>query len=114
MFFAPGTPASAAAVSGGSGGLPAAVAEPAATLGHPSCSAGAAAVEVAASAPAAAVEPEASSRPGTAAAGPDVGPDAHPAKRGYRRVVQRVDVLAAVARANPSTPPPAGTAATWG
>ena len=99
-FFAPGTAASAAAEPGGSGGPPADVAELAATLGR---SDGAAGVEVAAAAPTAGVDTEASSRPGTVAAGPDVEPDAQP----------RVDVPAAVARATPSTPPPAGTATTW-
>ena len=71
------------------------------------------AVEVAVAAPAGGVDTEASSRPGTAAAGPAVEPDAPPARRGHRRIVQRVDVPADIARANPSTPPPAGPAATW-
>ena len=53
-FFAPGTPASAAAAPGGSGGLPAAdVDELAATLGRPSRPAGVVTVDVAAAAPAA-------------------------------------------------------------
>ena len=113
-FFAPGTPASAAASPGGSGGLPADVAELAKTLGRPGRAAGVEAVEVAAAAPPAGVETEASSRPGTAAGGrPDVEPDAQPARRGHRRVGRRADVPADVARANPSTPPPAGPAATW-
>ena len=48
-------------------------------------------------------ETEASSRPGTAAAGPDVEPDAQPARRGHSAVGRRVDVPAdVVARANPS------------
>ena len=72
------------------------------------------AVELAAAAPAAVVETEGSSRPGTiAAAGPAVELDTQPARRGYRRVVQRVDVPTDVDCANPFTPPPAGTAATW-
>ena len=58
-------------------------------------------------------ETEASSRPGLAAAGPDVEPDAQPARRGHRHVGRRVDGPADVARANPSTPPPDGTATTW-
>ena len=108
-FFAPGTAAAAAAAPGGSGDSPADVAEFAATLGR---SDGAAGIEVTAAAPTAGVETEASSRPGTVAAGPDVEPDAQPARRGHRRVGRRVDVPAAVARATPSTPPPAGTATT--
>ena len=109
-FFAPGTPASAAASPGGSGGLPADGAELAMTLGRPGRAAG---VEVAAAAPPAGVETEASSRPGTAGVGrPDVELDAQPARRGHRRVGRR-DVPADVARANPSTPPPAGPAAAW-
>ena len=129
-FFAPGTPASAAAAPGGSGGPPADVDELAATLGRPSRDAGGVAVGVAAAAPAAGLETEASSRPGTAArsarlvggrwrdahpTGPkatraslDVEPDAQPATRGQRRVGRRVDVLVDVDRANPFTPPPAG------
>ena len=109
-LFAPGTAASAAAASGRSGGLPADVDELAAPIVRAARAAGVEAVEVAAAAPATSVETEASSRPGTAA-GPDVELDAQPARRGHRRVRQRVDVPAAVARANPSTPPPAGTAA---
>ncbi len=113
-FFAPGTPASAAAAPGRSGGLPADVDELVAPLGCSDRAAGVEAVEVAAAAPAAGVETEASSRPETvAAAGPDVEPDAQPARRGHRRVGRRIDVRADVARANPSTPPPDGTAATW-
>ena len=112
-FFAPGTPASAAAAPGGSGGPPADVDELAATLGRPSRAAG---VEVVAAAtPAAGVEPEALSRPGTAAAGPVVEPDAQPARlarRGHRRT-RRVDVLADVARANPFTPPAGGPLSAW-
>ena len=107
-FFAPGTAASAAAAPGGSGGPPADVDALAATLGRPCRTA----VEVAAAAPAGGGETEASSRPGTAAAGPDVEPTAQPpARRGHRRVRRRVDVPADIARANPSTPPP-GTVAT--
>ena len=102
-FFAPGTPPSAAAGPGGSGGLPAAVDEIVAPLGHPSRAAGDVAVEVAAAAPAASVEAEASSQPATDA-GPDVEPDAQP---------RRVDIPADVARANPSTPPPGGPFSGW-
>ena len=80
--FAPGTPASAAAATGGSGGPPADVDELAATLGRPSRAAGVVAVEVAAATPAAVVEPEALSRPGTAAAGPVVEPDAQTGQAG--------------------------------
>ena len=109
--FAPGTPASAAAATGGSGGPPADVDELAATLGRPSL--GVEVVEVAAATPAAGVEPEALSRPGTAAAGPVVEPDAQPARRGRRRVTRRVDVLAAAARANPFTPPAGGPLSAW-
>ena len=116
MFFAPGPAASAAAGVGEPGGLPADVDELIATLGRPDRAGGGVAVEVAAAAPAAGGEMDASSRPGTAAAGPDVEvePAAQPATRGHRRVGRRVDVLADVARANPSTPPPAGPAVTWG
>ena len=71
------------------------------------------AVELAAVAPAGGGEPEASSRAGTAAAGPDAEPDAQPARRSHRRVTRLVDIPADVTRANPVTPPPAGTAATW-
>ena len=80
--FAPGTPASAAAAPGGSGGPPADVDELAATLGRPSRDAVVEVVEVAAATPAAGVETEALSRPGTAAPGPGVEPDAQPARRG--------------------------------
>ena len=52
----------------------------------------------------------ASSRSGTAAAGPDVEPDAQPARRGHRAVDRGSTVPADVARANPFTPPPAGPA----
>ena len=52
------------------------------------------------------VKAEASSRPRTVGAGPDVEPDAQPAKRGHRRIARRVDVPAAADRTNPSTPPP--------
>ena len=112
-FFAPGTPASAAAATGGSGGPPAGVDELAATLGSPSRDAGVEVVEVAAATPAAGVEPEALSRPGTAAAGPVVEPDAQPARRGHRRVTRRVYVLADAARANPFTPPAGGPLSAW-
>ena len=95
-----------------SGGLPADVDELAAPRGRLRRAAGVVADELAAAAHAAGVDTEASSRPGTAA-GPDVGPAAQPARPGHGRVVQRVDAPADVARANPSTPPPAGTAATW-
>ena len=112
-FFALGTPASAAAAPAGSGGLPAAAAgELAALLDRPGRAGGGVAVELAAAAPAAGVDTEASNRPGTAARR-DVEPDAQPAGRGHRRARRRVDVPADVARANPFTPPPAGTAATW-
>ena len=110
-FFAPGTPASVEAATGGSGTLPGDVDELAATLGRLSCAAGAAAVELAAAAPAAGLKTEAS-RPGTAAASRGVEPDAQLARRGHRRVVQPVDILADIAPANPSTPP-SGPAATW-
>ena len=128
-FFAPGTPASAAAAPGGSGGQAADVDELAAT-GRPRRDAGGVAVGVASAAPAAGLETEASSRPGTAArsarvvggrwrdahptglkatrASPDVEPDAQPPTRGQRRVGRRVDILADVDRANPFTPPPGG------
>ena len=109
-LFASGTPASAEAAPDESGGLPAAVDELAAPLGHPSRNAGVVAVEVAAAAPADGVETEVSSRPGTAA-GPDE-PDAQPARWGHGCVGRRVDVLADVACPNPSTPPPDGMAAT--
>ena len=109
-FFAPGTSASATPAPGGSGGLPADVDELAAPFGRPTRAAGDVAVEVAAAA--AGVETEASSRPGTAA-GADVEPDAQPARRVHRPVTRRVDIPADVARANPSSPPPAGTATTW-
>ena len=66
-------------------------------------------VKIASAAPAAGLETE--SRPGTAA-GPDVEPDAQPARRGHSRVVQWVDVPADVARA-PFTPPTDGMVATW-
>ena len=49
-FFAPGTPASAAAAPGGSGGLPADIDELAATLDRPSHAAGGITVAVAAAA----------------------------------------------------------------
>ena len=101
--FAPGTPASAAAAPGGSGGPPADVDEFAATLGRPSRDASVEVVEVAAATPAA----------GTAAPGPGVEPDAQPARRGHRRVTGRVDVLADVARANPFTPPAGGRLSAW-
>ena len=91
-FFAPGTPASAGPAPGGPGGPPAAVDELAAPLGRPGCAGGVAADELAAVAPAASLGTEASSRPGTAAAGPDVEPDAQPARRGHSAVGRRVDV----------------------
>ena len=112
-FFAPGTPASAAAAPGRSGGLSADVDELAAPIVRAARAAGVEVVEVAAAAPATSVETEASSRPGTVAAGPAGESDAQPARRGHSRVGQRVDVPAAVARANPSTSPPAGPAAPW-
>ena len=108
-FFAPGTPAPAAADPDGSGGPPADVDELAAPIVRPGRAAGVEAVEVAAASPAAGVETETS---GTVAACPAVEPDAQPARRGHRRAGRRVDVPADVVRANPSTPPPDGTAAT--
>ena len=107
-LFAAGT---AAAVPGGSGGPPADVDELAASLVRPGRAVGDMAVELAAAAPAASVETEASSRPETVAAGSAVEPGAHPARRGHRHVGRRVDVPTDVARANPSTSPPAGPAA---
>ena len=92
-FFALGTPASAAATPGGSGGPPADIDELAATLGRPRRDAGGGAVGVASTAPAAGLETEASSRPGTAAS-LDV-------------------VLADAARANPFTPPAVGPLSAW-
>ena len=64
--------------------------ELAAPLGRPSSNVGVGAGEVAAASPAAG-ETEASSRPGTAAAESDVEPDAQPARRGDRCIVQGVD-----------------------
>ena len=84
----------------------------AATLGCPGPD-GAVTVEAASAARAAGVEEEASSRPGAADAGLDLEPDAQPAQAGHRRVGRRVDVPAAAARANLSTPPPGGPAAPW-
>ena len=97
---------------GRSGGLPADVEELVALLGRPSCAAGDVAVEVVVAAPAGGVDTEASNRPGTAATGRGVEPDAQPARRAHRRVGRRVNVPADVTRVNPSTPPPDGTAAT--
>ena len=111
MFFAPGTPASAAAAPSGSGGPPADVDALATTLGRPCRGPGALSVKVAGTAPAGG-ETEASSRPGTVA-GPDIEPDAQPARWGHRRVKRRVDVPADAARANPFTPPSAGPVAPW-
>ena len=85
-LFAPGTPASATAAAGESGDVD----EFAAPFGRSGRAAGDAAV-----------------------AGGGGEPDAQPARRGHRRVVQPVDGPADVARANPFTPPPAGPAATW-
>ena len=82
-----------------------------ATLGRPGPDVGAVTVEAAAAARAAGVEEEASSRRGTADAGLDLEPDAQLVQAGHRRVGRRVDVPAAAARANPSTPPPGGPAA---
>ena len=101
--------------AGAGGGLrlnPRRVRRPTAPLGRPGCAAGVAAVELAAATPAAGLGTEASSRPGTAAARPDVEPDAQPAKRGRRRVGRQVDIQADVARANPFRPPPPGPVAT--
>ncbi len=111
-FFVPGTAAAAAAAPGRSGGPPADGDELAAPIVRSGRAAGVEAVEVAAAVPAAGVETEASSRPGTVAAGPAAELDAQPARRGLRRVGRRVDVSVDVARATPSTPPPAGPAAT--
>ena len=86
--------------------------ELAAPLGRPGGAAGVAAVELASFPPAAGLGTEASSRPGTAAAGPDVEPDAQPARRGHSAVGRRVAVAADVAHANPFTPPPPGLVAT--
>ena len=77
--------------------------ELAAPFGSPNRAAGDVASELAAVATGAGVETEVSSRPGTIAAGPAVELDAQPARRGYRRVVQRVDVQADVASANRPT-----------
>ena len=112
-FFAPGRPASAATAPGGSGGPAADVAVP---PGCPSCAAGVAAVKIAAAAAAAAtgdVETEASSRPGTAAAGPDAEPDAQPARKSHRRVDRHGEVLFGVDRGRSSTPASGGLVAGW-
>ena len=76
-LFAPGTRAAAAVAPAGSGGLPADIGAPAATLHHPGRAAGDVAAELAAAGPAAGVEAVASSRPGTGApvTGPDVESD---------------------------------------
>ena len=105
-FFAPGTPASAAAAPSGSGGLPADV-ELAAPLGRLGRAAAGVAAELAAPGPPAGVEAEASSRPGTGAAvtGPDVEPDVVPTAGAG------VQVLAAAARSRAFTPSPAGLVA---
>ena len=103
-FFAPGTPASAAAAPGGSGGLPADVAELAAPLGRPSCAVGAVAVDLAAAAPAAGVGTEASSRSGTAVTGPDVELDVRWTAEASARIWGRGEVLAAGERARAFTP----------
>ena len=106
-FFAPETPASAAAAPGGSGGPPADVDELAAPLGRPSRAAGVVTAELAAPGPPAGVEAEVSSRPGTCAAvtGPDVEPDVVPTAGAG------VQVLAAAARSRAFTPSPAGLVA---
>ena len=93
-FFASGTAASAAAAPGGSGGLPADIAELVAPLGRLGRAAGVVAAELAAPGPPAGVEAEASSRPGIGAAvtGPDVEPDVVPTAGAG------VQVLAAAAR----------------
>ena len=111
-LFAPGTPASVAGPTG-SGGPPADVDELVTTRGRRGRAVGVMAVEVAAAWPVVGVGSEASSGRGTAVAGRGLEPGAHPARRGHRRVGQRVDVPADVARANPSTPPPDGPAAPW-
>ena len=122
-FFAPGTPASAAAAPGGSGGQAADVDELAATLSRPRRAAGGVAVGVASAAPAAGLETEAARSARVVGgrwrdahptglkatrASPDVEPDAQPATRGQRRVGRQVDILADVDRANPFTPPSGG------
>ena len=89
-----------------SGGLPADIGAPAATLHHPGRAAGVVAAEVAAAEPAAGGEAEASSRPGT---GPAVtGPDLEPAVVPTAGSV--VQVLAAADRSGAFTasPPAAG------
>ena len=106
LFASPETPASTAAATGGSGGPPADVDELVATPGRPGRDVGAVVVELAAAAPAAGVETEASSRPGTAAAGPDVEPDIVPTAG------SGVQGLAAADRPRAFTmSPPAGLAA---
>ena len=106
-FFASGTPASAAAAPGGSGGPPADVDELAAPLERLGRAAGVVAAELAAPGPPAGVKAEASSRPGTGAAvtGPDVEPDVVPTAGAG------VQVLAAAARSRAFTPSPAGLVA---
>ena len=93
-FFAPGTAATA-------------------TLGRPGRAAAGVAVELAAAETADIVETETSTRPGTAAGGPDIEADAQPAERGRRRIGRQVDIQVDVARANPFTPPPDGPAGHW-
>ena len=108
-LFAPGTRAGAAAAPAGSGGLPADIDAPAATLHRPGRAVGVVAAEVGAPGPAAGVEAEASSRPGTGAAvtGPDLEPDIVPSTGSV------VQVLAAADRSRTFTasPPAAGLVA---
>ena len=112
-FFAPGTvgrqTSGPARRRRGRGGR---VDELAATLGRPGRAAAGVTVELAAAAPADVVETKASSRSGTAAAGP-VEPAAQPARRGHMRVGRRVNVPGDVGRPNPPSPQSDGTAATW-
>ena len=131
--LAPGTPSSPAATSNGSGGQ---ASRPPTSSPPPSCrpSAGrnrrgyaenAAGGETKLLQPAPETPPgqlgslgaggathtEVASRP--LGISPDVEPDAQPATQDQRRVRRRVDILADVDRANPFTPSPDGTAATW-
>ena len=103
-FFAPGTPASAAAIPGGSGGPQADVDELVAPLGRPGLDAGGDVATAAAAEPAAGLETEASvwSVIGATAAGE--ADDLAPAAAGD--LGQRVEVLAAAARERTFTPTP--------
>ena len=101
-LFAPGTHAAAAAAPARTGGLPADIDAPAATLHRPGRAAGVVAAEVAAAGPAAGVEARASSRPGTGAAitGPDLEPAVVPTAGSV------VQVLAAAGRGRAFTASP--------